>query len=1256
MRVDEEDLSSEAMAAAPRQTESTAAKNDESLDEVMDDIFGAIDDENPTEAQDPSTAGEVTDLNLDLDLDLDLEEVLKDAGADHEKPNASVTLTSGSATSPSATQAKAKTKAGKGKSDTTWVSLDSSEKDNFLSWLGEDEGADDAQDGKSGSAMRRDSRSATIESTASESGLSFSLEASSSLTNLLNASPGSEGDLLELPPMTDEEMADLHRQPPNVFKELLAEEEDGTLQDRCVRWLFPEGKAEVGEEVEQAIEGRLKVLLELDLADTSPLTSALAVGDHGLVYSMPSSLRFACWLKLLCTKSELSALSKSMESADPDPVLKPFDPTLPCRDAYLSLLPEILNAAGISASEEAQRRVEGILAEFSRLRLQSRFNPLIAHLLCVLLRASGEPLRDAQLVQALVGVSDRWGGEKGNWSSTGLMAEPPMPGVGGLGFSSDAPPSVQMRRHLLLRQLLFLHDPALALHLDARISSWDIRKSENVVDPPFRRIALLAQPFYPSVPLFGLLAVVPQARQAWQVPADSAVLIWDAMILKLPGFHTPQTAGFFLAAALLLLSRDELLRCDTNDALRKLIDTLPKRTFAATATTHAAIWCAAGLATASPLSLCQRLEEDELLITLPGAQRADFSIGEEDSQHPDENHDKGGIKKNHSEESQTETKAALSTKPKSSTASSWLPSNVRQLLSTTGGKSVGVSSESAVPLGDDAMQKLAVFYSLDKNPGLVLTSTKSGLTVKRVEPGSEAARSCACAGDLVMAINGHFMLNSDAAHAQAFLALQDRPVYCILSHTPADDSSKASALSKGTSASGGHGGVPLKETNVPGLRYRLLKYYLAHNTNKLHAVDKILDLYHGQEAVLLQELRVKYKAHVAGDPHILPASRMCPAVSAKEVVQSLFEEEERASAPRVFVVDCRTRREMDDTGSFPTAFKLDPGMTRSDVLSETLQALRGKKHICLMGGGDAALLEEYHPRAAREVMEQERRRLDHCALYLLRKGFPLVSIVEGGMLGCYMAIVSGAYTLQDCLVKADPSASIRTSRLIKRYENYMRFKQGRGMSTCELLQKVVRLKLQRKQLHSPKDALAIVTPFDGPSLQPKPAQLPNVMANFSKYLSSDGLKKMDPTGTKLTGSTAKWPTLSAFNTQGFTSVTRSSKEAGSGEDKAGGSTEKGSSGAPTQSQKAWKAWGDMTKALPSKQQLSETLNTAIHNSSALLSAAAQGPQSSKSRQSGEDTAELYSVDDAHGRRAKVRYCYTFSFFSCQCEFDCAALF
>ena len=1241
---------------------------DESVDEVMDEIFGGLGDDDGDDldiGHDDANGLDGDDLDLTLDdvlLDEDSSEApsgsrkAKDPGAVASSVPQAPTAGSGSTGHAVSTGTLGQSrnepdgdKDQEKEKDTTWVSLDSSEKDNFLSWLGEDEA-----DLEPSALQQRGSRSPTIESSASDTGLSFSLEHSSSLTSMLNT-PSQTDINIDLPPfnpdpMTPEEIKQLSLYPPGVLHPALSSSLTPSSSARTkapfLRWLFPEGDALLGESTGSGVEEQLKVLLKLDLSDTSPIVSALTVGDNGLVLPFPNPLRFRYWLKLLCTKTELAALESSATETN---TFKPFNNEKDdigdgsgegWREAYRSLVPGILKAAGWPVNEETESKVEGILAEFCRLRLQATYHPLVADILCVVLRASGTPqggLQDAQVVQAMLGVSDRWGGEKGNWSSTGMFATPQPSGVGGMAFAADTLPSVQMRRHLLLRLLLLHHDPALGLHLDRCIASWDILKTVNPLDPAFRRISLAAESFYPSVPLFGLFSVIRKANHDdWHVPVDRMMLLWDALILKRRGFENPQIASFFLAAALLVLNRDEILQCDTNDKLRSMIDELPKQGFADETSTHGIIWLASAMANASPQTLRQLLAEDELLISLPGAQQTSFAIEEDEPVDSGSSPNEDGpspsqsppISTDNTEASETEAKT---TAPKSTT--SWLTPNLRQLQQRFAAKSKATSpgSESAVPIGEDSKQELVVFYSLDKNPGLVLsnTSASSGLRVKRLVKDSEAARSAIRANDLLMTVNGHLVLNLSPADALQFIAMQDRPLYCIVSRPG------GSSAGHGDGSGSGHSGSEgIRETTVPGLRYRLLKYYLAYNTNKLHSVDKILDLYHGHEAVLLEELRIKYKAHVLGDPHVLPLSQLCPEVSATEVVKALFEEEaagdvvSEALPRRYFVIDCRSRPEVEDTGSFPTAFKLDYTLLESDELEETLRPLRGKKHICLMSSGQATLFEEYYPKAAREMLEKERRRIDRCALYLLRKGFPYVCIVEGGLLACYMAIVNGAFSLQDCLVKADPSASIRTSRLLKRYETYMMYKQGRGMSPSELLGKVAKhQKEPRRRSSSTTSVTREWTPYDAPSLHQRPSQMPKMtMPTFSKFLNTEALSKPDL-------STAKWPSFAGFSAQrssSAASTTGEGKEKGTTSEKAGEGGEKLAQ--KNASAAAWKAWEDMSKALPSKEQLSQTLNTAINNSTVLLGAASQA---AKPFGSSDDTAELYSVDDNHGRREKV---------------------
>ncbi|CBJ33932.1 conserved unknown protein [Ectocarpus siliculosus] len=111
-----------------------------------------------------------------------------------------------------------------------------------------------------------------------------------------------------------------------------------------------------------------------------------------------------------------------------------------------------------------------------------------------------------------------------------------------------------------------------------------------------------------------------------------------------------------------------------------------------------------------------------------------------------------------------------------------------------------------------------------------------------------------------------------------------------------------------------------------------------------------------------------------------------------------------------FAVDCRPKQQVD-AGRFPTAYHLDPSaMENPEEMAEKImpvfEPLRKRAHVCLIGSGDGHLRARGlaggnghqvgggigSQRAARDDYSY----VNTCALFFVKRGFPYVSVLEGG--------------------------------------------------------------------------------------------------------------------------------------------------------------------------------------------------------------------------------------------------------------------
>lgn len=108
---------------------------------------------------------------------------------------------------------------------------------------------------------------------------------------------------------------------------------------------------------------------------------------------------------------------------------------------------------------------------------------------------------------------------------------------------------------------------------------------------------------------------------------------------------------------------------------------------------------------------------------------------------------------------------------------------------------------------------------------------------------------------------------------------------------------------------------------------------------------------------------------------------------------------------KFFLVDSRTEESATEQGRFPTAlqlppeFLLDPERIREN--EDRFESLRGACHIVIMGEGYSALtkLYKYPQKKLEALIREDEARTNGCALFFFKKGFPFVSILEGGYAG-----------------------------------------------------------------------------------------------------------------------------------------------------------------------------------------------------------------------------------------------------------------
>jgi hypothetical protein len=180
-----------------------------------------------------------------------------------------------------------------------------------------------------------------------------------------------------------------------------------------------------------------------------------------------------------------------------------------------------------------------------------------------------------------------------------------------------------------------------------------------------------------------------------------------------------------------------------------------------------------------------------------------------------------------------------------------------------------------------------------------------------------------------------------------------------------------------------------------------------------------------------------------------PSEQVCVLVAASEVLPVICWSKEAAAARgqqrrrrltdkkqlKFFLVDGRSEEAASEQGRFPTAVSLSPeAMLDPERLKENedmLESLRGAVHIVVMGEGFAALPFLYDHKLTpklEELMHEDESRTNICALFFVKKGFPFVSVLNGGFAAAHSWLVrngkSHHLNPSEVLVDYDPEASL----------------------------------------------------------------------------------------------------------------------------------------------------------------------------------------------------------------------------------------
>lgn len=233
---------------------------------------------------------------------------------------------------------------------------------------------------------------------------------------------------------------------------------------------------------------------------------------------------------------------------------------------------------------------------------------------------------------------------------------------------------------------------------------------------------------------------------------------------------------------------------------------------------------------------------------------------------------------------------------------------------------------------------------------------------------------------------------------------------------------------------------------------RLGNFYDKHCPDKKASVDKIMEVYKDEFPVLDEKLKVKYGAGFLPMIHILNprisnqtnkfisnvgkgiekrkknlvASRakeraeklnrdlMGPGehqvaikISANEILPFVCGLKSKSNASheplKYYLVDSRPSETVKVQGAFPTSVHLSPeDLMDPDRIQEKVdmfESLRGAVHICIMGEGFSSFPELYDnplSQVQEKLLENDESRTNMCALFFVKKGFPFISVLNGG--------------------------------------------------------------------------------------------------------------------------------------------------------------------------------------------------------------------------------------------------------------------
>ena len=208
------------------------------------------------------------------------------------------------------------------------------------------------------------------------------------------------------------------------------------------------------------------------------------------------------------------------------------------------------------------------------------------------------------------------------------------------------------------------------------------------------------------------------------------------------------------------------------------------------------------------------------------------------------------------------------------------------------------------------------------------------------------------------------------------------------------------------------------------------KLSLSTSTRKKSLGENPLDEEEENDGIRLKENRVSVSVKVG---ETLPS--ICMTREQANDIRRTCLQKDLPMPLRYYLVDSRSEDTAAQQGRFPTAARLSPETLMDPELlqmyEESFETVRGTCHICVMGEGHSAIPALYNQKLTpelEELMQQDESRTNNCALFFVKRGFPFVSVLEGGFASAHAWLVrEGAkkgFDVKSLLVDYDPDVSL----------------------------------------------------------------------------------------------------------------------------------------------------------------------------------------------------------------------------------------